>query len=1265
MVKNGNCNEAVTNPVSVTILNSIQANAGTDQTICGNSVALIGNDPQNGTATWSYVSGPNQPSISQNGFSANVTGLVSGTYQFKYTINVAGCPPSSDLVQVIVSAPSQGGQIAGGTSVCSGNNTGTLVVTGFVGNVIRWERSTNGWQTAEVLNNATPQHTYINVTQTTQYRAVIASGVCGQVVSSDVTVYVNENPTQANAGQSQTVCTGASVTFTGNQPQFGTPNWRFLSGPITPNLVPSGNRLTVNGLSVIGTYAFEYSISNAPCNASVSNVTITVAGSPVAGTASGTTTVCAGTNNGAITLTNQNGNILRWESSIDNFGQNITPIANTTNVLGYINLNTTMSFRAVVSRPGCPEVMSNNVTITVAQPSVGGILQGTQNVCLGNNIGVLILTGNVGTVIRWEISTNNFQSFNFIPANGNTFPYNNLTQTTQVRAVVKSGTCAEATSSMAVLTVDPVSVGGNLNGGATVCHGQNSGNLSLTGQVGNILRWESSTDNWVTVNTINNTNPTLAYANLTQTTGFRAVVKSGVCPEVNSSVAVVVMNPQSLPGILAGGTTVCGFINSVNLNLSGNAGTIVRWESSTNNFQSVTPINNTGNNLTVNNLNQTTRYRVVVQPSGNCPQTVSNSVEITVLPAVQSGGISGPLAVCAPVNNGVLTLGGFIGNVLRWESSTDNFQTVTSIPNNSNVYTFVNLLQTTSFRAIVTSGNCPPTPSQSWTVQVGTGTLPGVIQGARGSCGVAAQGTLTLTGFSGNVLRWESSEDNWLTVTTIQNSSPNLTYDVIFTTQYRAVVQSPGCATVTTAPVTVTVDQLPSAGALYNDATVCYEQNGGSLYLIGTIGRILRWESSTDNFVTVNTIPNTLSYLNYTGLTETTKYRAVANTGGVCEDAYSNEVTIFVRPQITVTSSVAIGCNGMGSIIARAQGGGGEYTYNIFPTVQPANTSGEFNNLQPNVYTLTVVDGFNCSLTVTVNVTGNPTAPQISTVSNITTSSAVVAWQPVPPINGVTYTLRYRVLGSNTWTVINNLSATQFFFTGLQNNTTYEVQLAYRCNSNAPLSEFSTGTVNRFTTLSGGDCASQVVPTPGGIFVNNITANTAQVNWNTVQGAAGYIVSFGLASQNPSLWQQLFVCNPMNMIQLNSLQPNTIYRARVRTNCTQCGINQNDRLSAWSVNVEFITPTIRESLDATATFNLTVYPNPTKGEMNLQFNAETVEPVNLELVDAQGRIIWQEKSETQIGSNALVYHLDGISSGIYLLNLRKGSSLQTTKIVIE
>uniref|UniRef100_UPI002608ADC2 hypothetical protein n=1 Tax=uncultured Tenacibaculum sp. TaxID=174713 RepID=UPI002608ADC2 len=79
----------------------------------------------------------------------------------------------------------------------------------------------------------------------------------------------------------------------------------------------------------------------------------------------------------------------------------------------------------------------------------------------------------------------------------------------------------------ATITVDPTSVGGSIAGSTNVCTGTNSTTLTLSGQTGNIIRWESSTDNFATDTDISNTTTTLTATNLTTTTQYRAIVQSG------------------------------------------------------------------------------------------------------------------------------------------------------------------------------------------------------------------------------------------------------------------------------------------------------------------------------------------------------------------------------------------------------------------------------------------------------------------------------------------------------------------------------------------------------------------------------------------------------------------------------------------------------------------------------------------------------------------------------------------------------------------
>ena len=242
------------------------------------------------------------------------------------------------------------------------------------------------------------------------------------------------------------------------------------------------------------TRVYEVITLPSACGSAYSDTTtITVDAAVIAGTLSGDATVCGSGNSGNISLTGTLGTIQDWEFSIDG-GTTWSSLANNTASYTYNNVTATSEVRVIVSNGTCGNDTSNVVTITVDPPVVGGTLSGSATVCQGSNSGNIVLSGETGIIIGWETSTDDGITWTNIANLTNIQSYNNLAVTTWYRAEVQSGTCGNAYSDIAVLTVDPSVLAGTLSGDATVCASSNSGNIALTGTQGNIDDWESSTD---------------------------------------------------------------------------------------------------------------------------------------------------------------------------------------------------------------------------------------------------------------------------------------------------------------------------------------------------------------------------------------------------------------------------------------------------------------------------------------------------------------------------------------------------------------------------------------------------------------------------------------------------------------------------------------------------------------------------------------------------------------------------------------------------
>lgn len=647
------------------------------------------------------------------------------TTLFRAVVQSGNCSSATSTNATITVTPVTGGTTTGTNSVCSGTNSGTITLSGQVGTILRWMRSTNGGSSWTNISNTTTSQTYSNLTQTTMYVAVMTNGSCLDTSTASTITVGSVGGTVSGAATFCSTTNGGTLTLSG---QVGNViRWEQSTNGTTWTTI-ANTTTTLNYTNLTQTLQFRAVVQlNACASANATAATVTV--TPVAGgTTTGATTVCATSNTGTITLSGQAGTIVRWLRSTTG-GAPWTTINNTTTSLTYNNLTATTTYAVAMTNGTCNDT-STLTTITVNPSSVGGSIAGGTTVCANGNSGNLTLSGQTGNVVRWEQSINGGGTWTTIANTTTTQAYTNLTTTTLFRAVVQNGVCATANSSNATVTVTAIA-GGTTAGSNSVCTGTNSGSITLSGQTGTISRWESSTDGGTNWTTITNTTTTQTYTNLTTTTQYRARMTAGSCIAF-STVSTITVNPLSVGGTVSGSATVCSSGNSGTVTLAGNTGNVIRWEQSINSGSSWTTISNTTTSQSYTNLTQTTMFRAVVQ-SGACSIANSSAATITVSTVV-GGSVSGSTTVCPNSNSGSLTLSGQTGTIIGWERSTDGGSTWAPIANTTTTQTYSNLTVTTLYHAVIQIGSCTanssagtitmntlPTLTSSLTVSVTSG----------------------------------------------------------------------------------------------------------------------------------------------------------------------------------------------------------------------------------------------------------------------------------------------------------------------------------------------------------------------------------------------------------------------------------------------------------------------------------------------------------------------------------------------------------------
>jgi hypothetical protein len=628
--------------------------------------------------------------------------------------NVTGTASNINWYTVITGGTSQGTGLSYNTPSIS------ATTTYYVGTVFEGCSSTRQAVTATVANTITLTSANFSIPNTTS----VCPGT-GSVVSVSTSGLVDGTYTaDYTVSGSNSLTSTATLVISGG---FGT----FTTG----NLANSGsNTITITGIVMSGCTITP---------ASGNTATITVITGSIPGTISGSATVCSGTNSTILTLSGYTGNI-QWQSSPNN-GSYTSIIGENSSTYTATDLGATTYYRANVLNGACASANSSSAAVTVSPLSVGGTVSGTTTVFAGTNSSTVTLSGHTGS-IQWQSSSNNVSFSNISGANSTTYNATNLSATTYYRAVLTSGVCSSDISSN-VVTVSTISlVPGTVSGGTNVCSGVNSTLLTLSGQVGNIVRWQRSSvsDFSSNVTNISNTSTTLTATNVSTTTYYRAEI-SGGGSTVYSSVAMIYLNSVALVlQPISGPINLCGMTSAtytVPAIPTGSTNYIWTLPAGLSVFTSI------GNQLVVNVDSLFESGYISVKAVNNCG--VSNTVSIFVSKTPYITSISGPSTTCGGITTATYSTTPISGATYAW--TVPDLMTITSGQGTSSITVSFSNGYTSGVVRVKATSSCGVSDGKRLAVY--SSIIPSTIDGPGQVCGLSTT-TFSTPTISGATFVW-------------------------------------------------------------------------------------------------------------------------------------------------------------------------------------------------------------------------------------------------------------------------------------------------------------------------------------------------------------------------------------------------------------------------------------------------------------------------------------------------------------------------------
>ncbi len=221
--------------------------------------------------TYAWASSP-------SGFTSavrNPSGVVvpeNTTYTVTAT-NLDACSASASTTVNVYPDASVGGP----QTICDGATSAALGANTPVAGSGAWSVISGGTGTFSSVSSPNATFTHTGGAGPVVLRWTITNPPCDPT-SADMSVSITPQPTVAEAGPAQSSCTfPGNATLAANTPTIGVGAWTQTGGPVTATIANAASASTgISGMTSGGTYTFTWTISNAPCAASVSSVTISV-----------------------------------------------------------------------------------------------------------------------------------------------------------------------------------------------------------------------------------------------------------------------------------------------------------------------------------------------------------------------------------------------------------------------------------------------------------------------------------------------------------------------------------------------------------------------------------------------------------------------------------------------------------------------------------------------------------------------------------------------------------------------------------------------------------------------------------------------------------------------------------------------------------------------------------------------------------------------------------------------------------------------------
>jgi ELWxxDGT repeat protein len=603
-----------------------------------------------------------------------------------------------------------------------------------------------------------------------------------------------------------------------------------------------------------------------------------------------------------------------------------------------------------------------------------GNIAGGTTVCGTSNSGTLTLSGAAGSVIRWESSINNGQTWSPIVNATTTLNYTNVSQTTIYRAIVSVGACGQAPSNTAAILVSTPQA--PTVSATTVCGTSPATNVSVTlsaqGAFDGDYRWYDATNTLI----LGQTNSDLTVS-VSSSTTYKVSIRKNNCESTLTTV-VATVNPAPNPTITGSINTCQSSTSTYSVtNVSGNTynwvvtGGIIQSGQNTN---SITVSWGTGASGTIQVTETTT--------STTCATTRLQNITLNPLP---NPVVSGNNTVCVSPTNQTYSVPVVAGNTYLWSVPAGGTIVGSATGSSVNVQWNAAGARQVLVNQTVTASTC----SRQVTYNVTVNPLPTPsITGGNSVCRNSTQ-NYSVTNVSGNTYNWV------VTNGTIQSGQGSNAISVLWSNTASGIVQVTETITATTcsqvANLNITLNAAP-APTISGLATVCTSPTINRTYSVAVAsGNTFAWTVSSGGAIQSGQGSNSITVRWTTAGNENVSLIQTNASG--CATTLNYPVLVNQSPSPSITGNNSV-CRSSSQTYSVVNNAGNTYSWTASGgTIASGQGT---NQITVNWGTGTVgtvnvtetVTATTCATLTTLNITLNPLPTPVITGTNLPCSAS-------------------------------------------------------------------------------------------------------------------------------------------------------------------------------------------------------------------------------------------------------------------------------------